>query len=171
MRPLKISEIAAQRTGVTKLANERYPGPVSAKAAKVKSAFLCHSHKDRHLVEKLLALFAAKGIDLYVDWKDHEMPAQPNRQTAERIQKKIEELDLFLYLATSNSSTSKWCPWEIGYGDKAKGKSRILILPIEEGTLVFGQEYLLLYRSIQVDNLNRLVEVDPDTKLETPWKP
>lgn len=54
-----------------------------------KSAFLCHSHKDEKLVDGLLALFEENGIDLYIDWKDHEMPDSPNATTAKRIQEKI----------------------------------------------------------------------------------
>ena len=171
MRPLSTAEISGRLTALSKTANSRFSSASSAKLAGVRTAFLCHSHKDHLLAEKLIAYLAEKGINLYVDWKDHEMPAQPNRQTAERIQKKIEELDLFLYLATSNSSASKWCPWEIGCGDKAKGKDKLLVIPTKEGQSVSGQEYLALYRSIQIDSLSRLVELDPATKRETLWRP
>jgi hypothetical protein len=149
-------------------ANTRYYGPASAKMLGIKTAFLCHSHNDRPLVEKLILLFAAAGIDLYVDWQDHTLPPQPTRETAEKIQTKIRDLDLFLYLATQNSSSSKWCPWEIGYGDAAKGKDKVLIIPTHTATGTAGQEYLSLYLSIQIEN-NRLVRFDPRTRTTVQW--
>lgn len=149
-------------------ANKRYYGPATAKQSGVKSAFLCHSHNDRPLVEKLILIFASSGNDLYVDWQDHTLPAQPIRETAEKIQSKIRDLDLFLYLATQNSSTSKWCPWEIGYGDAAKGKEKILIIPTHTASGTAGQEYLNLYLSIQIEN-DRLVRFNPRTRTSVPW--
>lgn len=53
------------------------------------SAFLCHSHKDKELAEGLVVLLAENGWELYVDWKDHEMPEKPNKDTAANIKKKI----------------------------------------------------------------------------------
>lgn len=48
------------------------------------------------------------------------MPERPNKETAQRIQGKIREIDYFLFLATENSGASRWCPWEIGYADSQK---------------------------------------------------
>lgn len=39
-----------------------------------RTAFLCHSHHDTQLVEGLLVLLSANGFDVYVDWKDAELP-------------------------------------------------------------------------------------------------
>lgn len=153
---------------IKEAANTRYYGPVSAKLSKVTTAFLCHSHHDKPLVEKLILLFAAAGIDLYVDWNDPSLPPQPTRETAEKIQAKIRDLDIFLYFATQNSSNSKWCPWEIGYGDAAKGKEKVLIIPTHTATGTAGQEYLSLYLSIQIEN-DRLVRFDPRTRTTVPW--
>jgi hypothetical protein len=172
IQPIDLSTLSSFRTPhLTKqAANERYAGPFSAKAARITTAFLCHSHHDRNLVEKLVALFAAAGVELYVDWQDHTMPPTPTKQTAEKIQAKIRDLDIFLYLATPNSSNSKWCPWEIGFGDSAKGKEKILVVPTRSSTGIAGQEYLSLYRSIQIEN-GKLVRYDPVTGQATTWNP
>lgn len=170
MNPLTIAELSASTTA-RRTVNDIYPSAAFSKRAGIKTAFLCHSHKDRALVEKLIAYLAEKGITLYVDWLDHEMPPMPTRETAARIQAKIQDLDLFLYLATSNSSASKWCPWEIGYGDKAKGKEKLFVIPTKEGQSVCGQEYLALYRSIQIDETHRLVEFDPALRRANVWRP
>lgn len=170
--PISIEHLQNARKSSRVTANAKYASINEAKRQKVKTAFLCHSHKDRVLVEGLISFFAVKGIELYVDWKDEEMPPSPNRRTAERIQDKIGELDLFLYLATANSSNSKWCPWEIGYGDCKKGKHNLLIIPTKDGFVSYGQEYLELYNSIQLDVLTqRVYEFNPATGDSRLWTP
>src|SRR5262249_25705220 len=74
----------------------------------------------------------------------------PNRETAKRIQAKIIELDWFLFLATANSMSSRWCPWEIGYADGKKQIDQIFIIPTQDGQKTHGNEYLQLYRRIDL---------------------
>lgn len=120
----------------------------SASLGKIKSAFLCHSHKDQTLVKGLIALFKEAGIDLYIDWEDHSMPDTPNAETAKKIQEAITARDLFLFLATANAKASRWCPWEIGYADSSR--RRIFIVPTSDGTGTYGNEYLQLYPKIDI---------------------
>ena len=114
----------------------------------LKSAFLCHSHKDDDLVKGLLVLFRELGVELYIDWKDHSMPETPNIETAMKIQKKIRSCDVFIFLATGNSKSSRWCPWEIGYGDSSSKK--IYIIPTRDSRDDYGNEYLALYPKIDI---------------------
>ena len=118
-----------------------------ALAKKQKTAFLCHSHKDHELAKGLQVLMKENGWDLYIDWEDSEMPSAPNKETANRIKTKIWSTDWFLFLATDKSTQSRWCPWEIGFADSAKGYEKILIVPTEDvyGTW-YGNEYLQLYK-------------------------
>lgn len=77
------------------------------------------------------------------------MPPKPNRVTAANIKNKIKRLDWFLYLATQNSSKSRWCPWEIGYADGVKPLDRIVIIPTQDANgQNYGNEYLGLYRRV-----------------------
>jgi hypothetical protein len=119
-----------------------------AKAAKKETAFLCHSHHDSRLAKSLQAFLHANGWEVYIDWDDTTMPDRPNRETAERLQAKIRDLDWFLFLATRNSMQSRWCPWELGYADGAKSYHRILILPTSDAFGSHGNEYLDLYRHL-----------------------
>lgn len=78
------------------------------------------------------------------------MPETPTRMTAERIQRKIRDLDWFLFLATPNSTSSKWCPWEIGYADGMKDYEKLLIIPTsDQSGRWYGNEYLQLYQQIE----------------------
>lgn len=119
-----------------------------ARAAQLQTAFLCHSHKDEDLAKGLQVRLRENGWDVYIDWQDTAMPPTPDRRTAERIQGKIKTCDWLLYLATPNSSTSRWCPWEIGYADGVKGRLRILIVTTQSSGETYGAEYLQLYRQV-----------------------
>jgi hypothetical protein len=78
-----------------------------ARSLNLRTVFLCHSHHDTQLVKDLIRLFVRHGWKVYVDWEDAAMPETPNRDTAERIQKKIRELEYFVFLATENSVKSR----------------------------------------------------------------
>lgn len=119
-----------------------------ARAAGRRTAFLCHSHADRELVFGTIKLLREGGWNVYVDWADATMPAVPDETTAARIKERIVVSDWFLFLATANSTASRWCPWEIGYADGRKPIERILIIPTSDGGYTYGSEYLGLYRRI-----------------------
>lgn len=100
-----------------------------------KTIFLSHSHKDASYVIKARGFFENLGIKIYVDWADESMPKLTSGVTATKIKEKIRENDFFVFLATNNSIVSKWCNWEVGYGDsykfnESKLKNKILILPL-----------------------------------------
>lgn len=115
------------------------------------TAFLSHSHKDAVLAKGLQVYLRQQGWNVYIDWEDTAMPDRPNRETADRIRRKIVDFDLFLFLATYNSMTSRWCPWELGYADGKKMNDSILIVQTtDDHGASYGSEYLQLYR--RVDN-------------------
>jgi hypothetical protein len=120
-----------------------------ATANRMQTAFLCHSHRDASLAQGLVTLLGESGWSVYVDWEDALMPDTPDRDTAKRIQDKIGTLKYFLFLATENSTSSRWCPWEIGYADGKKPIDDILIIPtVDRSGNFHGNEYLRLYRKI-----------------------
>ena len=113
------------------------------------TAFLSHSHRDAELAKGLQGFLQSQGWLVYIDWEDTTMPSRPNRETAQKIKERINRLDWFLYLATANSSESRWCPWEIGYADGLKHIDKIVIVPTRDGYgRNHGNEYLDLYRHI-----------------------
>lgn len=125
------------------------------------SAFLCHSHKDQALAKGVQKYLQDGGWSVYIDWEDQGMPEKPDGQTAERIRKRIRELDWLIFLATANSVVSKWCPWEIGYADGAKGPQGVLVLQTrDDGGQNHGNEYLQLYRRVEVSSKGPLGAFD-----------
>ena len=102
--PISMTDIRLQaRMGDRRVAKSL----AEAQQNRLTTAFLCHSHQDRDLVQGLINLLTRAGWHVYVDWMDSSMPTKPNRTTADKIKKRIRELDYFLFLATSNSSNHK----------------------------------------------------------------
>lgn len=122
-----------------------------------KSIFLCHSHHDKTIVNKMLLLFNSLEIDLYIDWMDTAMPQLTDKRTATVIKEKIEHSHKFLFLATYNALRSKWCNWELGLAYSSKGENDFAILPIDSKSgNWFGNEYLQLYPEMQIDHTDNI---------------
>lgn len=137
-----------------------------ARTLRLQTIFLCHSHHDSILAKGLVQLFAQHGWDVYVDWMDSEMPDHPNAETAARIKQRISQTNLFLFLATANAKASRWCPWEIGYADATKTNNSILVVPTQdEHGRTHGNEYLQLYRHIDLSQAGRLAYWEPGEPL------
>jgi hypothetical protein len=106
--------------------------------------FISHSFKDRELIIGLSYLFKMAGYKVYIDWIDDKGLDRNNvtAATAQLIKNRIRASKGMAYVSTANSTTSKWCPWELGVSDGLKGK--VCILPVMNSSFK-GQEYLGLY--------------------------
>ncbi|WP_054479254.1 toll/interleukin-1 receptor domain-containing protein [Achromobacter sp. 2789STDY5608615] len=114
-----------------------------------KTGFLCHSHKDRDLALGLQQWLKEQGMELYIDWQDPHMPDLPDGTTADRIRTVIKRAEIFLFLATNDSMSSRWCPWELGFADGVKRNEQIALIATRDTSgNYYGNEYLHLYRRI-----------------------
>ena len=115
--------------------------------------FISHSFKDKDLVTGLYHLFYKSNYKVYIDWIDDITLDRTNVTpgTASTIKKRILNSSGTSYIATSNSTTSKWCPWELGVADGAIGK--VCILPVMEANSFNGQEYLGLYPYLDYEKI------------------
>lgn len=139
-----------------------------ARAQYAQTAFLSHSHDDQQLVKGAVTLLQESGWKVYVDWADTTMPPTPNKETAAKIKDKIVSLNYFLFLATPNSMTSRWCPWEIGYADGKKPHDKIIIIPTRDSSgRFYGNEYLQLYRRIEESSAGSLLVWEPGSHTST----
>ena len=78
------------------------------------------------------------------------MPKTTSGYTAVRIKQKINDNHKFILLATEGAINSKWCNWELGYGDSHKFIDNIAIFPIRNENVTFsGTEYLNIYPRIE----------------------
>lgn len=117
--------------------------------------FLSHSSLDKKLVLTLVDLFNEAGYSVYVDWiEDTQLDrSNVNKDTAQTLRSRMNHSKGLAYVATSNSTNSKWCPWELGYFD-GKKNSRCCILPIMESNTFQGREYLGLYPYIRYSKIS-----------------
>jgi hypothetical protein len=147
-------------------ANQRYTSFANVKGASSLAKltiFLSHSHKDKTLVEGLIAYFETLGIAVYVDWNDTQMPRITNRATAAQIKNRIKSLGVFMVLATKNALDSKWVPWEVGVADQIKGEAQIMIIPVADDSGQFhGSEYLQLYQRAVIATDGTYAVFEPD---------
>lgn len=114
--------------------------------------FISHSFKDKELVIGLYRLFSNANYNVYIDWIEDSTLDRTNvtPSTASIIKNRIMNSTGTSYIATSNSTSSKWCPWELGVADGVKGK--VCILPVMDDSFK-GQEYLGLYPYIEYEKV------------------
>lgn len=115
--------------------------------------FLSHKHSDLDELKDIIGFLESKyNVDVYIDSMDKAMPTTTSGATATRIKSVIQKCDKFILLATDDAVESKWCNWELGFGDAQKFRENIAILPIKEkGQYDFqykGKEYMSIYPQI-----------------------
>ncbi len=122
-------------------------------AAQIYDLFISHSFKDKDLVIGLYHLFTVAGYKVYIDWIDDSNLDRKSVTpiTAAIIRKRIERSKGASFISTANSTTSKWCPWELGVADGMH--NRVCILPIMSTTEFRGQEYLGLYPYLEYEKV------------------
>jgi hypothetical protein len=114
--------------------------------------FLSHSYLDQDIILGLKRYLEEKGLSVYIDWIDDNQLERDsvNEDTAETLRKRMQQCEALLFATSSNSSTSKWMPWECGYFDGINGKIAILPISKVDESSFKGQEYLGLYPYIDV---------------------
>lgn len=114
------------------------------------TVFLSHKHDEAKELDSAISFLKKLGVNVYVDWLDTGMPKSTSGKTAQRIKDKIKENKKFIFLATEGAINSKWCNWELGFGDAQRYIDNIAIFPVRDDSNNFtGSEYLQIYPSIE----------------------
>src|SRR5262245_553172 len=87
------------------------------------SLFISYSRKDIETARKLTKAFEGQGLDFWIDWEG----IPPTVDWWQEIEKGIEEADVFLFLLSPDSVSSKVCRQEIEHAAK-NGKRLIPIV-------------------------------------------
>lgn len=114
------------------------------------TVFISHKHADLDDLKGVLGFLESQyKVKVYIDSQDLSMPKTTSAETAHRIKEKISNCDRFILLATNKAIESKWCNWELGFGDAQKFPNHIAIFPMKpEGTpdmYYKGSEYMTIY--------------------------
>ena len=114
------------------------------------TVFLSHKHDEREALDSAISFLKDFGVEVYVDWLDDGMPKHTSGTTAKRIKEKIKENSKFIFLATESAINSKWCNWELGFGDSHRYLDDIALFPVRDDYTSFsGNEYLAIYPHIE----------------------
>ncbi len=107
--------------------------------------FISHSSLDKKCTLALIELLEKDGVKAYVDFiQDTGMnPNNVTIETAKKIKSRLNQCKALTYLSTSNTTNSKWCPWELGLSDGITN-GKCAIFPVMD-SVFRGQEYLGLY--------------------------
>lgn len=116
----------------------------------ITTVFISHKHSELEDLMGLIGFLEDEyDVKAYIDSRDPFMPNNTSGETALRIKKKITQCNKFILLATNGAVESKWCNWELGFGDAKKFKDNIALFPMKpEGTsdsLYKGNEYMSIY--------------------------
>lgn len=119
--------------------------------------FISHNHDDLDDLKGVLGfLERTYDVKVYIDSRDPTMPKVTSMQTALNIRERIKQCDKFIFLATNGAIESKWCNWELGYGDAQKYRDHIALFPLKpKGTYDWeykGSEYMSIYPYVSYYN-------------------
>ncbi len=114
------------------------------------TVFVSHKHDDLADLKGVLGFLEQNyNVKTYIDSRDPTMPAVTSARTAMNIRDRIKECDKFILLATNGAIESKWCNWELGYGDANKFKRHIALFPMKPSHTsdysYKGSEYMRIY--------------------------
>lgn len=127
--------------------------------------FLSHSMQDSEIVFGVMEILKNLGYKVYVDWiVDKQLSREKvNSETAQILKNRMKQSRSLLYLATGNSSDSKWMPWELGYFDGIKPEC-IAVLPVLDSANSYfdGQEYLGLYPKVTKSSIGNEIYIFDD---------
>ena len=150
-----LAEYKEQETRYFSVLNEAKEIRSRSKYSFEVSVFLSHKHDEIEILEKVIVILEKLGVDVYVDWLDEGMPKTTSGVTARKIKSKITDSDKFILIATEKAINSKWCNWELGFGDAKKYPNNIAIIPVTDrkNSDWSGSEYLQIYPVITTDRL------------------
>lgn len=115
------------------------------------AVFISHKHDELDELRNIIGFLEnTYNVKCYIDSRDPSLPKTTSGETAKRIKERIQGCNKFILIATDAAVESKWCNWELGYGDASKTLSNVAIFPIKKkNTYIYkGNEYLSIYSSI-----------------------
>lgn len=120
---------------------------------RIATVFISHKHDDLNDLKGLLGFLEKHyNVKVYIDSQDPQMPKITSAKTALNIKERIKQCNKFILLATNGAIESKWCNWELGYGDAQKYKKNIALFPMKpkgkNDNDYKGNEYMSIYPHI-----------------------
>ena len=131
-------------------------GIIEQRDARKKSVvvFISHKHDELDDLKGLIGFLENEyDVECYIDSEDEIMPSVTSSITSRILKERIKRSDKFILLATNGAIESKWCNWELGFGDASKTLKNVALLPMQPAEdfeyEYKGNEYLSLYPYIR----------------------
>jgi len=98
------------------------------------------------------------GYKVYVDWIHDRSLSRDSvtKETARVLRQRMINSKSLFFATTSNSSQSKWMPWELGFKDGHNRRSAIFPVAQSQTSATnsyAGQEYLGIYPYVSKDRI------------------
>lgn len=160
----KRHDLHRARATMTERLMEGYSGYMNF-ISREPTVFISHKHEDLEDLKGIIGFLEdTYKVKCYIDSKDKGMPNITSGETATKLKTRIKQCDKFILLASNNAIESKWCNWELGYGDADKFKDNIALFPFKRSNETYkGNEYMEIYPHI--------VKIDIGTYLLGKWTP
>lgn len=148
----RLSAITASRIGTKTFSAVLNEAKTENRIYAAASIFLSHSHDDleKGILDKAIVFLRTLGIRIYIDSQDTTLSPFTNAETARKIKQAVIDSNKFILLGSEKALKSKWCHWELGFGDAKKYPDKIALFPIAEDSVAWtGAEYLRIYPRIE----------------------
>ena len=121
--------------------------------------FISHSYKDKEDADRLGQLFEAKGYKPFIDWQKTDLQdrSQMDADRAKVLRQVLKNCRFLVFIATSNSEESVWCPWELGIVDASTNGKCFIMPPLDDyldSDDYKENEYLEIYKELSFDFLH-----------------
>lgn len=122
--------------------------------------FLSYNINDIEVVKGIYYYLKKKGVRVYLDCiVDPDMKRnETDKQTAERIHKRLMNSNSLLYAQSPSAATSNWMPWELGVVDGHTHRCFLMPVSKDATPVTPRREYLLLYPYIK-DGANHEMQI------------
>ena len=148
----RLTALTETKLGTRMFAQVLNESKTESRANTTITVFLCHSHDDFENgdLDKIIVILRKAGVKVYIDSLDSSMPPFTNAETAKNIKEHIKLNKKFIMLASNKAINSKWCNWELGFGDAHKYIQNIALFPLKSALINWeGTEYLRIYPRIE----------------------
>ena len=148
----RLTALTEDKLGTRMFSQTLNESKLQNKSSATVTVFLSHCHDDLEKIEvnKVIVLLRNSGVIVYIDSLDSSLPPFTSAVTAQRIKDQIKQNKKFILLATNKAIQSKWCNWELGYGDAYKYIDNIALIPLADSAQAWiGNEYLRIYPRIE----------------------
>lgn len=123
---------------------------ISTRTYLEKRVFLSYRRIDKEYVDGVVRFLKQMGVSVYVDYLDETLEEKTNDVVAQQLRDRIKECSKFITLATPNSASSKWMPWELGLGDRIINYPNVAVLPLTNDPNTWAdQEYGKIYGRVE----------------------